>query len=202
MKFIAHRGLWSKTVKPNSYEAIINGLNSHRYIGIEADVRVTKDGVFVIYHDTLYKGKLVKNTNYKDIKNDAVKLESILKIKTEKIFLLEIKDFNMNVNKFLKILNKYNKKIMLMSFDSGVIGKIKKATSKYKVGVLNYILNSDSDYNFDFICLLDAISNNLVIESFKKRGIDVLIYGVINPDQDLTYIIDDNKLSVALKKNM
>ena len=81
-----------------------------------------------------------------------------------------------------------------MSFDSGVIGKIKKTTSKYKVGVLNYILNSDSDYSFDFICLLDAISNNLVIESFKKRNIEVLIYGVINPDQDLTYIIDDNKL--------
>ena len=103
MEFIAHRGLWSKTVKPNSYEAILKGLNSDKYIGIETDVRVTKDGVFIIYHDALYKGILVKNTMYKDIKGAACKLESILKIDSSKIFLLEIKDFDMNVNKFLKI---------------------------------------------------------------------------------------------------
>ena len=134
-----------------------------------------------------------KNTMYKDIKGAACKLESILKIDSSKIFLLEIKDFDMNVNKFLKILNKYKRNIMIMSFDTKVIEKIKKISKKYKLGVLNYILNSDGSYNFDFICLLDAISNNLVIESFKKRNIDVLIYGTINPNKNLTYIIDDIK---------
>ena len=99
----------------------------------------------------------------------------------------------MNVNKFLKILNKYKRNIMIMSFDTKVIEKIKKISKKYKLGVLNYILNSDSSYNFDFICLLDAISSNLVIESFKKRNIEVLIYGTINPNKNLTYIIDDIK---------
>lgn len=198
MEFIAHRGLWSKTVKPNSYEAILNGLNSNKYIGIETDVRVTKDGVFIIYHDALYKGNLVKNILYDDISNDAIKLESVLKIKTDKIFLLEIKDFNMDVKKFLKLLNKYKRNIRIMSFDTKIIENIKNITSKYKVGVLNYILNSDGDYHFDFICLLDIISNNLIIESFRKRNIEVLIYGTIKLEYDLTYIIDDNKLSIAL----
>ena len=193
MRFIAHRGLWNKEVKANSYKAIYNGLMSDSYIGIETDIRVTKDGIFIIYHDALYKGILVKNTMYKDIKGAACKLESILKIDSSKIFLLEIKDFDMNVNKFLKILNKYKRNIMIMSFDTKVIEKIKKISKKYKLGVLNYILNSDGSYNFDFICLLDAISNNLVIESFKKRNIDVLIYGTINPNKNLTYIIDDIK---------
>lgn len=200
MKFIAHRGLWGETVKPNSYEAILDGLNSNKYIGIETDVRVTKDGVFIIYHDALYKGTLVKQTLYKDIKRDAIKLEKILNINTNKILLLEIKDFNMDVKRFLKVLNSYRRNIMLMSFDTKVITSIKNITSKYKVGVLNYILNSDSDYHFDFICLLDVISTDLVIESFKKRNIEVLIYGTIKPDRDLTYIIDDNKLSIALSE--
>lgn len=192
-KYIAHRGIYNKNVSDNSYKALYDGLLSYKYIGIETDVRVTKDNVFILYHDVLYKGKLVKNVFYKDMDNVS-KLEDILKINTDKIILLEIKDFDIDVKKFIKLINKYNKNIMIMSFDVNVIKKIKKITSKYKLGVLNYVLNSDSDYNFDFICLLDIIATDYVIESFKKRNIDILIYGVVNDNRNLTYIIDDYKL--------
>ncbi len=192
-KYIAHRGIYNKNVSDNSYKALYDGLLSYKYIGIETDVRVTEDNVFILYHDVLYKGKLVKNIFYKDMVNVS-KLEDILKINTNKIILLEIKDFNIDVKKFIKLINKYNKNIMIMSFDVNVIKKIKKITNKYKLGVLNYVLNSDSYYNFDFICLLDIIANDYVIESFKKRNIDVLIYGVIDDNRNLTYIIDDYKL--------
>lgn len=192
-KYIAHRGIYNKNVSDNSYKALYDGLLSYKYIGIETDVRVTKDNVFILYHDVLYKGKLVKNVFYKDMVNVS-KLEDILKINTDKIILLEIKDFDIDVKKFIKLINKYNKNIMIMSFDVNVIKKIKKITSKYKLGVLNYVLNSDSDYNFDFICLLDIIATDYVIESFKKRNIDILIYGVVNDNRNLTYIIDDYKL--------
>lgn len=192
-KYIAHRGIYNKNVSDNSYKALYDGLLSYKYIGIETDVRVTKDNVFILYHDVLYKGKLVKNVFYKDMDNVS-KLENILKINTDKIILLEIKDFDIDVKKFIKLINKYNKNVMIMSFDVNVIKKIKKITSKYKLGVLNYVLNSDSYYNFDFICLLDIIATDYVIESFKKRNIDVLIYGVIDDNRNLTYIIDDYKL--------
>lgn len=192
-KYIAHRGIYNKNVSDNSYKALYDGLLSYKYIGIETDVRVTKDNVFILYHDVLYKGKLVKNVFYKDMDNVS-KLEDILKINTDKIILLEIKDFDIDVKKFIKLINKYNKNVMIMSFDANVIKKIKKITNKYKLGVLNYVLNSDSYYNFDFICLLDIIANDYVIESFKKRNIDILIYGVVNDNRNLTYIIDDYKL--------
>ena len=192
-KYIAHRGIYNKNVSDNSYKALYDGLLSYKYVGIETDVRVTKDNIFILYHDALYKGKLVKNIFYKDMVNVS-KLEDILKINTNKIILLEIKDFNIDVKKFIKLINKYNKNIMIMSFDVNVIKKIKKITNKYKLGVLNYVLNSDSDYNFDFICLLDIIATDYVIESFKKRNIDILIYGVVNDNRNLTYIIDDYKL--------
>ncbi len=192
-KYIAHRGIYNKNVSDNSYKALYDGLLSYKYIGIETDVRVTKDNVFILYHDVLYKGKLVKNVFYKDMVN-VTKLEDILKINTDKIILLEIKDFDIDVKKFIKLINKYNKNIMIMSFDANVIKKTKKITNKYKLGVLNYVLNSDSYYNFDFICLLDIIATDYVIESFKKRNIDILIYGVVNDNRNLTYIIDDYKL--------
>lgn len=197
MYFIAHRGLWNNSIKANSYEAIKNGLESNKYIGIETDVRVTKDGIFILYHDTLYKGALIKNTMYKDIKDVACKLEDILKIKSNKIILLEIKDFNMDVKKFLKVIGKYKRNIYIMSFDTKVIEKIRNITNKYKLGVLNYILNSDSNYDFDFICLLDVISTEVVIKSFEKRNIEVIIYGVIEVNKNLTYIIDDCKLGIV-----
>ena len=197
-KFIAHRGIWNDSVKDNSYQALYNGLLSEEYIGIETDVRVTKDNVFVIYHDPLYNGKLVKNVYYKDMV-DVCRLEDILKIKTNKIILLEIKDFNMDVKKFIKLIDKYKRNVMIMSFSTLVINKIKTLNTKYKLGVLNYIINSDSNYDYDFICLLDIISNNFVIERLKKRNIEVLIYGVIDILEDATYIIDDNKLKGLAK---
>ena len=197
-KFIAHRGIWNDSVKDNSYQALYNGLLSEEYIGIETDVRVTKDNVFVIYHDPLYNGKLVKNVYYKNMV-DVCRLEDILKIKTDKIILLEIKDFNMDVKKFIKLIDKYKRNVMIMSFSTLVINKIKTLNTKYKLGVLNYIINSDSNYDYDFICLLDIISNNFVIERLKKRNIEVLIYGVIDILEDATYIIDDNKLKGLAK---
>ena len=197
-KFIAHRGIWNDSVKDNSYQALYNGLLSEEYIGIETDVRVTKDNVFVIYHDPLYNGKLVKNVYFKDMV-DVCRLEDILKIKTDKIILLEIKDFNMDVKKFIKLIDKYKRNVMIMSFSTLVINKIKTLNTKYKLGVLNYIINSDSNYDYDFICLLDIISNNFVIERLKKRNIEVLIYGVIDILEDATYIIDDNKLKGLAK---
>ena len=67
MKLIAHRGLWSKDVKDNSYEALKNGLESNKYIGIECDIRTTLDNKFIIYHNSLYNGALVRNTYFKEL---------------------------------------------------------------------------------------------------------------------------------------
>lgn len=196
-KFIAHRGIWNKLVKDNSYEALYNGLMSSLYIGIETDLRVTKDNIFILHHDALYNGKLIKNIFYNELEN-IVKLEDILKINTNKIILIEIKDFNININRLIKLLDKYKRNVMLMSFDTNIINKIKKLNTKYKLGVLNYIINSDSEYNFDFICLLDVINKKVIVDSFKKRKIEVIIYGVIDIKEDSIYIIDDEKLKKFL----
>ncbi|MEG0794663.1 MAG: glycerophosphodiester phosphodiesterase family protein, partial [Bacilli bacterium] len=94
---IAHRGLVNNT-QDNSLESLTNGLKSDKYKGIETDVRETLDNEFILYHNPLFKGNLVKNTSYKSFKKEnIIKLSDLLKIKTNKILLLEIKDFNINI---------------------------------------------------------------------------------------------------------
>lgn len=193
MQLIAHRGIWNKKVKDNSYEALKSGLLSNKYIGIECDIRTTLDKKFIIYHNTLYKGNLVRNINYKDMK-DIILLEDLLKIKTDKILLLEIKEREIDKNKLLKLLNKYKRNYYIMSFNNNIIFEIRKLNNKYKYGVLNYVLNSKSDYDLDFICLLDGIVNDYIINNFEKRGIEVIIYGTIKIKKDVKYIVDDYKL--------
>lgn len=193
MKLIAHRGIWNKDVKDNSFKALTSGLESSKYIGIECDIRCTKDKKFIIYHNILYKGSLVANTYFKDMK-DILLLEDLLKINTDKILLLEIKESDIDKKRFLKILNKYSRNYYIMSFNTKVITDLKKIDTKYKYGVLNYILNSDADYNLDFICLLGGIATSYVIDTFTKKGIEVIIYGTSKVKKDVKYIVDDIKM--------
>ena len=120
MNLIAHRGIWNKFIKDNSYEAIKNGILSDKYIGVEFDIRTTKDKKIIIYHDALYNGVLVSKTLYKDMK-DVCLLTNILSIKTDKMLLIEIKERNIDKNKLLKILNRYKRNYYIMSFNTKVI---------------------------------------------------------------------------------
>ncbi len=194
MRLIAHRGLWDENIKDNSYEALKKGLESDKYIGIECDIRVTRDNKFIIYHNILYKGELIKNKIYSKLK-DIPLLEDILKISSDKLYLLELKDFNMDLDKLLKLLDKYKRNIYIMSFDLNILKSLKKLSNKYKIGVLNYVFNSESDYNLDFICLLDVVATNRVIDYYESKNIEVIIYGVNSVKRNLTYIVDDRKLN-------
>ncbi len=49
-KMFAHRGCWSKIVPENSVSAVGRAAQ-HGYMGIECDVKLTKDGKMVIMHD-------------------------------------------------------------------------------------------------------------------------------------------------------
>ena len=70
-KFIAHRGA-SKEKKQNTLAAFERASHSGVY-GVETDVRITKDGVFVAFHDKSMarlsgRYKIVEKTNFADIK--------------------------------------------------------------------------------------------------------------------------------------
>ena len=193
-KLISHRGIFDKNTKENSYKAIKKALDSDNYLGVEFDVRETIDNELIIYHNALYNNKLISKTRYNELPKYVPRLDDILKIDSNKIFLIEIKDIN-NYDNFLNIINKYcDKNIYIMSFSNRVIEKINKENRCYKIGVLNYILNtSEFTKELDFVGILNSLLNDDLISNLK--GIEIFSYGLFDKKKfkDIYYIVDDKK---------
>lgn len=193
--FIAHRGLVTKIIKENTLEAFKEAINSPKYAGFELDVYTSRDGYFVVHHNPLVDGKFIWKTNYKNLKKKGlIRLEDVLKLDTDKIILIEIKDINIDIDKFTKLLNKYkNKNIYVMSFFNSVIRKFHNVS--FKIGVLNYVLNSSNTYDYDFIGILYNVASKHMIDSLKKLNIEVFLYALNKKDEyiydDVYYIIDN-----------
>ncbi len=198
-KFIAHRGLKINQVKENSLEAFQAALQNENYVGFECDIRTTKDGFFVINHNPMIHSDIISLANYKDLKKyHLLLLEEVLNLKSNKIFLLEIKEMNFNTEKFLKMIEKYsNKKIYVMSFYNNVIKKLNQPNHLYKLGVLNYVLNSEENYqDYDFICLLENVMTKKLEDYFWKKKIETFIYGIHHFEEtqkqyERSYLITD-----------
>ena len=198
---IAHRGL-KQNAKENTIEAFQKAIDSPNYIGFECDIRTTKDKVFVISHNPMIKEYIVSLTDYKTLKEkySIVTLESVLKLKSNKIFLLEIKEHNLDTKLFLKLISKYsNKNIYIMSFFNSVIKKLDIPNHFYHLGVLNYVLNSEEDYkSYDFICLLESVATPRLISFFHEKKIETFLYGIskmnhlIDLYPESYFITDDN----------
>ena len=191
--FIAHRGLYDDNIKENTIEAFDNAFNNG-YQGIEFDVRLTKDNIPVVLHDSFLsrvfgiKG-LLKNFTYQELRNkniDIPKLEDVINRYQNKVMIIELKE-KIDITKYLE--NPKNN-YYISSFNYDYVSYLKKSTN-YKLGVINYVLNSGVDYSkLDFIMILDSIYNQKL---FKFKELEIIIYGVIGNINDynneLKYII-------------
>ena len=199
LKFIAHRGLRTDTIKENTIAAFKNAINNKEIAGFEFDIRKSMDNVFMVNHNALIKGNFIrwKRSSFLKEKHNLPTLEDVLNLATNKIMLVEIKDTRIPYRKLIKILKEHrDKNIYVMSFHNKVIEKLKKKNTPAKLGILNYVLNSEADYDLDFICLLNNLATPHLISEYEKRGVEVFLYGVINEEKDLfyengTYIVDD-----------
>lgn len=201
MKYIIHRGITSKDIKENSYTAIKKALKDKESIGVEFDIRLTKDKKIVLSHNYLINLNAIEETNYSElIKNNYLTtLDKILDIDTNKIFLIDIKTNN-NYKVFgdilMNTLNKYNKNIYLASFDKNIIKYIK---SKYKKGIIT-LLYRRNNYNF-IITNYKLISNNKIKKIKDKEIFLWTIHNNIELEEiknkfsniDDYYIIKDKK---------
>ena len=191
--FIAHRGLYDDNIKENTIEAFDNAFNNG-YQGIEFDVRLTKDNIPVVLHDSFLsrvfgiKG-LLKNFTYQELRNkniDIPKLEDVINRYQNKVMIIELKE-KIDITKYLE--NPKNN-YYISSFNYDYVAYLKKS-SNYKLGVINYVLNSGVDYSkLDFIMILDSIYNQKL---FKFKELEIIIYGVVGNINDynneLKYII-------------
>ena len=195
---IAHRGKVDSINKENTIEAFKAAINDIKYDGFELDIRETKDKRIVVVHDFVVDNKLIKRVNYKELERYNIPLlESVLKLDTEKIIMIEIKDPNMDIEALSKLLEKYqDKKIYLMSFYNNTIKEFLKLSHTCKCGILNYGFNHEYSYNeYDFICILDFSLTDNIIDYFRRRKIEVFSYGLLtnklNIKEYVNYIIDN-----------
>lgn len=191
--FIAHRGLFDDNIKENTIEAFDNAFNNG-YEGIEFDVRLTKDKIPVILHDSFLsrvfgvKG-LLKNYTYQELLDNKIKIpkfEDVISRYNNKVMIIELKE-KIDITKYIK--DKRNL-YYISSFNYDYISYLNKSVY-YKLGVINYILNSGIDYSkIDFIMVLDSIYNKKL---FKLKDIEIIIYGVIGNinryNKELKYIV-------------
>jgi len=191
-KLISHRGIKKENIIENSYESIKKALESDEFVGVEFDVRITKDNEFIIYHDALYNNKLIKNTLYKELPKYVPRLIDILNINSDKLFVVEIKNINENYNLLINILDKYkDKKLYVMSFSNKVINKLDIENRFYKLGILNYVLNTNTNIKkLDFVCILNSLLNDNIVDNLKD--LEIFSYGLLEKKKydNIFYIVD------------
>lgn len=135
---ISHRCLNNHNYKENSIKGALDVLNKDYIDGIEVDIRITKDNKIIIYHNFLYKFKIVSKLNYNELE-DVDLFENLVKsINTSKIILLDIKCEDNNyinlINNLLAIINKYPNNYYLCSFNYDLINYLKDKTN-YNIGI-------------------------------------------------------------------
>lgn len=162
--FIAHRGNGKHKFLENTKEAIINVLDED-VDGVEFDIRMTKDKKFVIHHDPIVKGLIIKFTKLKDLKKiylkDNIKIstlqEVLSKLKTGKKILIEIKseldDYDLITKNLYNILKKHKLNIYLCSFNKKVVDSLISKFDKVGLIVGYYINKGDliNSYNYNII---------------------------------------------------
>lgn len=178
IKKIAHRGLWQDKNEQNSFNAYQKAINSPNYVGFECDVRMTKDKKLVMVHDPFYKGKLISSTKRNKL-NDLLSLKEVLSTFTSKMIFVDIKDPLIDLDLLHNTLESSKDNIYVISFHNNVIKNLANRKRHYKVGILNYVLNTTEDhFNYDFLCILMALSNEQIIKRYKDNKKMIIIYGV------------------------
>lgn len=150
---IAHRGLHNidKNIPENTIISFEKSIE--RNVAIELDIHILKDNTIVVFHDDTLKRacnihKNIKDLYYKDIRNLKIfnteyKIPTLVDtldyIDSRVPIILEVKtDVKAKIvcPKLHEILEKYNGKIAIKSFDPNVCFWFKKYAPKYIRGML------------------------------------------------------------------
>lgn len=162
---------------------------------LECDVRLTKDKQAVVMHDKDLKrttnGKgLVKNYTLKELKkldagnNEKIPtLQELIKlVKNKSNLVIELKKSKGIVEKTLEIIkkNKIENNVLIVSFYSNYLKKIKKINSKIKTGLLTIrpllIIERARLCNADLIGIYYNFVNKKLIKKSHKNNLKIFGY--------------------------
>jgi len=164
----AHRGLYSSGVPENSLAAFENAVLSG--LGIELDVRLTKDGIPVVFHDRTLKRmcgdpRKVSQLTLNEIQSLRLggtdqKIPSLTEalelIDGRTPLLIETKLpkryiwFHTLERKIIPIIKSYAGEVLIQSFNSHSVRFLKRSLPEIQCGILSGSLYSEPK-GFDFI---------------------------------------------------
>ena len=133
MLILGHRGVTTGEVNENTIDAF-QLAKERGTSGIETDIRKTKDGTLILFHDASIERKLVKDLTYKQITNrigyKPTTLRELLNwVDTEFVINLEVKDPTIGAEVCKEIECFKDKKYIISSFSHPTAFNIARKTN-------------------------------------------------------------------------
>ena len=200
-----HRGKHGSGVKENTIEAFKGAIEDN--LGVELDVRLTKDKQVVVSHDGNLKrvfgvDKIIEESIYDDIKEYVPLFKDVLNLIDDKIgVMVEIKSDKVGdlEEETYKLLKEYRGRYVIVSFNPFTLRYFRKKDSSIIRGQLSYSYK-DSKMNFLFKIALRNLWLNVfskphfisygikgynykLLNKFKKRGCFIIGW-TYNNDRD------------------
>lgn len=181
-----HRGKHGKGVKENSMDAFRGAIEDN--LGVELDVRITKDNKVVVSHDSNLKrvfGKdiIIEDSNYEDIKECVPLFSDVLNLIDDKIgVMVEVKSSKVGKleEEVYRILKNYKGRYVIVSFNPFSLRYFRKKDSSIIRGQLSCSYK-DSKYNkLMKISLRNMWFNVFSKPHFISYGIDGYSYKLLN----------------------
>lgn len=141
---IAHRGASALAKRENTIESFLIAINLHADY-VEFDIRMTKDHVLVVFHDSHINGKALSSITYSELSAEAAKdgytvpfLEDVLKVCKGKIKLdIELKEAGYEKEVIKQVIKYYDyDEFMMKSFLDSAVFNIKKYDHNITTGLL------------------------------------------------------------------
>jgi glycerophosphoryl diester phosphodiesterase len=191
LKVVAHRGFHNDEVKENTIEAF--KLAIKKKLPIELDVHILKDKTIVVYHDRnlkrLYKKDVkVKDLDYKKLSkltdNKVPKLEDVLNLIDGKVpVIIELKKDSKKFileTELVKLLDNYNGKFAVKSFNRKSINWFRKNRDNYVRGILIHnrpyklfdkfkLIFNISVIKPDFLSVNYKLLDKKIMRNFRRR---------------------------------
>lgn len=190
IKLTAHRGF--SGVAPENTIAAFEKAAEYNFFAAECDVHLTKDGVWVIYHDDnifrLTNGyKNIADATYNELQeyviDNGVNVEKYpnQKIPTLEEFLIVCKDMKIvpqieikngsqeKLQEILNLLDKYNlrEQAIIISFNIDAIKTIRKLDEKIEIW---YLVEEITDSEMD-----ECVNNNFALAFNHKKNTEEII---------------------------
>lgn len=194
-----HRGKHNAEIRENTIKAMEGAIKDK--LGVELDVRLTKDDFVVVAHDDslkrIYDVDLkISELTYEEVcnyTNNEVPLFSrvLEKINGEIGVMVEIKPDRVIdlVDKTYDILKEYKGEFVIVSFSPYVLKLIRKKDKSIIRGQLSYSYKDSKLNRFMKFCLSHLLFNFISKPHFISYGIEDCNYKVLNKMKKKGYFI-------------